>query len=155
MKKAMILPLALIFFVIISFICLNFLRFSAHTPNFVKNMHSYSQTQILRKNAKELAKYLLFVAKNQGKDCLESLSLNYPKADDIAKFEFFYPLAKCENFTLTELNHDANLSKDKLIIVHFSHLLHANSLNERGVNDEIFTNEIFYLYPQQDANFTP
>lgn len=148
MKKAMILPLALIFFVILSFVCLNFLRFSAYTPNFAKNIHSYSQAQILRQNAKDLAKYLLFIAKNQGKDCLENLSFHYPKADDILKFEFFYPLAKCENFTLKELNHDANLSRDNLIIVHFSHLFHANNLNERGVNDEIFTNEIFYLYSQ-------
>lgn len=116
-KNAYILPFALFALSFLSFLILIKLELSSYTPRFNKDLKTYLQAEILSFQAKDLAKYLLTEAKNQGKECLNYTNLNYPRAWDIMEFEFFYPLAECENFKLKNLNKDANLSQQNIIAV--------------------------------------
>ncbi|MCX2682923.1 hypothetical protein OQH60_03475 [Campylobacter sp. MIT 21-1685] len=146
MKKAYIL-LSVIFFTILISFCINFnFILSNYSPRFVRDTFYYLKANILIQNAKELAQYLLYEAKNQGKECLNSITLNYPKTNDRLNIEYFYPIAECKNFKITALNTDANVSKDGLVIAYVSIALNQNT----NVNDEIFLNKRVLLWTKED-----
>ncbi|KGI56489.1 hypothetical protein [Campylobacter sp. MIT 97-5078] len=144
MKKAYILLASLALLAFFSFTIIFYLKQTSYTPKRLKDAILHTQAQILLQDFKELSKLFLYEAKLQGKDCLESVSLNYPNPNDFIVIRYFYPLGKCENFKLTQLNTDANLSKDKLIIAHINILLNS----QKVVNDEIFIQDTFTLYPK-------
>lgn len=146
MKKAYILLSVIFLTTFIAFwISLSF-TFSSYTPRFLRDTFYYIEANILAQNAKELAKYFLYEAKNQGKQCLNSITLHYPKADDRINIEYFYPIAECKNFKILSLNKDANLSKDGLIIAYVSIALNTDS----KVNDEIFVNKKVLLWTKEN-----
>ncbi|TKX31734.1 hypothetical protein [Campylobacter estrildidarum] len=143
MKKAYIL-ITLVF--LISFLgfwlSLN-TTISSYTPRFIRDSYYYLQAQILIDE--KLAKYLLYKAKLENKECLNSITLNYPNPNDKIKIDYYYPIAQCQNFKLVSINQDANLSKDGVIIVHISVALNS----QKGVNDEILINKTFILQAKE------
>lgn len=148
-KNAYILPFALFALSLLSFVVVLSLALSSYAPRFNKDLSAFLQAEILSFKAKDLAKYLLIEAQNQGKECLNYTKIHYPRAQDIMEFAFFYPLAQCEDFKLQAYNKDANLSQDNIIAVSVNILLNANNRDkDAAVNDEIFIHESFYLYPK-------
>ncbi len=146
MKKAyVLLGVLFLVFLIAFYLQLNF-NISSYASRTLKDTRLYLQAKILAQNAKELAKYFLYEAKKQNKECLNSISFNYPSTRDSVNIAYFYPVASCENFKLTQINKDANLSKDGVILVNISISLNA----QKGVNDEIFINEKAFIYPKQE-----
>lgn len=143
LKKAFVLPLVLLMLSVLSFMLILNVNFSSQTPRLYRDLTMYLQAELLSFEAKNLAKYLIFKAKEQGKECLNYTLLEYPTKYDLMEFEFFYPLAECNNFKL-----EPHLNSQKIIAVSVNILLNANSKNEKAaVNDEIFLHESFYLYP--------
>lgn len=144
MKKAYIL-ITLIF--LISFLgfwlSLNTTLLS-YIPRFIRDTYYYLQAQILID--KKLAKYLLYKAKLEDKECLNSIVLNYPNLNDRIQITYHYPIAQCENFKLISINQDANLSKNGIIIAHINVALNS----QKGVNDEILINKSFILRTKEN-----
>lgn len=146
MKKAYILVMSLILLVFVSFFVVFNLQISSFVPRYIKDLSLYMQAEILSKDFKELAKYVLVEAKKQGKECLNFVELNYPKQKDIIRVDYFYPLRECVNSRFIHTNKDANLSKDNIIIINISVLLNADN----GVNEEIFVNKKAFIYPNEN-----
>lgn len=145
-KKAYIL-LNVVFLILLLGFYLGFnLNLSSYAPRLLKDTHLYLQAKILAHDSKELAKYFLYRAKKENKECLNSVSFHYPKSDDTIRIDYFYAIATCENFKFTELNKDANLSKDGVIIANISVALNSN----KGVNEEIFINQKSFIYPKEN-----
>ncbi len=146
MKKAYVL-LSVVFLVILLgfYIHLN-LNLSSYASRTLKDTHLYLQAKILAHSAKELAKYFLYEAKKQNKECLNFVSFNYPSAQDTVRIDYFYPIAVCENFKLKQINKDANLCKDGIIIANISVRLNAH----KGVNEEIFINQKAFIHAKKE-----
>lgn len=145
MKKGFLLFVCIITLIFVSFFTLFAVNKSAYIPKHIKNVFLYTQAKILSENSKELAKYFLYEAKSQGKQCIDKVKFKYENAQIL--IQYLYPLRECINFSFTDTNKDANLSKDNIIISNISVLLNEGS----GVNEEIFINENIFLYP--DDNF--
>ncbi|MBS4236106.1 hypothetical protein [Campylobacter vulpis] len=146
MKKAYVLLGVVFLTLFVGFSISVGLNISSYTPRFLKDSYAYTQAKILRTNTKELAKYALFQAKKEGFECLNSISFSYPNVKDKIKFEYFYAFAECQNGRLININSDANLSKDGVIIVNISVF---SKLNE-GVNEENFINEKLRLVAKEN-----
>ncbi|MBK1964024.1 hypothetical protein [Campylobacter novaezeelandiae] len=119
---------------------------SSYIPRILRDEYYYTEARILSLNAKELAKYFLYKAKQEGKECINFINFNYPKDDDIVRIDYFYPIAECDNFKFKSINQDANLSKDGVIIINISIRLNSN----QAVNDEIFINKKDLISTNQD-----
>lgn len=145
MKKAYIL-LSVVFLIIsLGFYILLNLNLSSYAPRVLKDTHLYLQAKILARSSEELAKYFLYKAKEENKECLNSVSFNYPSLKDTIRIDYLYPIATCENFELRWINPDANLSKDGVIVVNIS-----VALNSHGeVNEEIFINQKTFIYTKE------
>jgi len=141
MKKAYILISVVILITMIGFFMSFQLNNSSYNQRILTDTYHYLQARILARSSKELAKFFLYAAKNEGKECLNFISFNYPKANDTIRFDYLYPLGECENFRFKNLNQDANLSKDGVIIVNISIALNSN----KNVNEEIFVNQKFFI----------
>ncbi|ELH3500297.1 hypothetical protein RPZ72_001378 [Campylobacter upsaliensis] len=146
MKKAYVLFGVVFLTLFVGFLMSVGLNISSYTPRFLKDNYAYTQAQILRSNAKELAKYALFQAKKEGFECLNSISFSYPSVKDKIKLEYFYAFAECQKGRLINVNPDVNLSKDGVIIVNISVF---SKLNE-GVNEEILINEKLRLVAKEN-----
>ena len=146
MKRGFILLMSLLLLVFISFFVVLNLQISSYTPRHIRDLSLYTQAQILAQNGLNLAKYFLIQAKKQNKECLDYAEFNYPRANDLIRIDYFYPLQECKNFQFISTNKDANLSKDNLIIVNISVLLNGKS----RVNEEIFVNRKEVLYTNED-----
>ncbi|KAA6227684.1 hypothetical protein [Campylobacter sp. LR286c] len=136
---------------IISFIALIIslsLNITSYTPRIVSDTHKYLQGKILASNGKNLAKYFLYIAKNDNKECLNSISFNYPSINDTIRIDYFYAFGECENFVFKNINSDVNLSKDGVITANISVSINAN----KGVNEEIFINKK-YSFVAKEAFF--
>lgn len=146
MKKAYILLSTIFLIIFLGFyIALN-LHLSSYVPRLIKDTHLYLQARILAHSSKEFAKYFLYEAKKENKECLNFVSFNYPTLEDTIRIDYFYPLGMCENFKLKQINTDANLSKDGIIIANISVALNSN----KGVNEEIFINQKVFIYPKEN-----
>lgn len=144
MKKAYILITLIVLISFLGFwLSLNTTLLS-YTPRFIRDTYYYLQAQILIDE--KLAKYLLYKAKLENKECLNSITLNYPNPNDQIQITYYYPIAKCEDFKLISINQDANLSKDGIIIAHISVALNS----QKGVNDEILINKTFILHTKEN-----
>lgn len=142
MKKAYILIILIISIIVLGlWLSLN-TTLSSYAPRFARDTYYYLQAQVLANE--NIAKYFLYQAKLKNKKCLNSIILNYPNPNDKIKIEYFYPLAECKNFNFKNINQDANLSKDGIVIAHISVALHT----QQAVNDEILINKTFILHPK-------
>ncbi|TBR81153.1 hypothetical protein DU472_00590 [Campylobacter novaezeelandiae] len=146
MKKAYILISIVFLITLVSFLINLSFNISSYIPRILRDEYYYIQARILSLNAKELAKYFLYKAKQEGKECINFINFNYPKDDDIVRIDYFYPIAECDNFKFKSINQDANLSKDGVIIINISIRLNSN----QAVNDEIFINKKDLIYTNQD-----
>lgn len=143
MKKAYILLSVIILTTFIAlWISLN-LNISAYTPRAFLDTYDYLQAKIYTHDAKELAKYFLYKAKEENKECLEYAQIEHEKA--VLRVDYLYPIAECENFKLKNINPDANLSKDGIIILNISVAINSNT----HVNEEIFINKKSFLQTRE------
>lgn len=95
MKRAYIL-LSLVFLISALGIWLSLnITTSSYIPRFVKDAYYYLQAQILADE--KLVKYLLYQAKLDGKECLDSITLHYPNLNDKIKIQYHYPIAQCKS----------------------------------------------------------
>lgn len=143
MKKAYILLLALLALVFFSFVLLLNLNISSYAPRLIKDLKLYLQANILAQDSKELAKYFLYKAQTEGKECLQSVEFNYPTKNDTIKIEYFYVLADCKNFKIKHQQKPKDLN-ESLIILNISVSLNAGE----GVNEEVFVNHKNVIYPK-------
>ncbi|MFQ6341460.1 hypothetical protein [Campylobacter sp. VTCC 70190] len=144
MKKAYVLIWTIFLILLIGLWMSLSLNISGYTPKIIQDSYYYLQAQILSHNAKEFAKYFLYQAKQENKECLDNISFHYAKA--LIKIKYFYPIAGCINFKFSNFNPDANLSQDGLIIAHIS-IAFNSDLN---VNDEILLTKSLILYPKEN-----
>lgn len=143
MKKAYVLLSTIVILTLLAFLMSFSFSLASYVPRAIKDSYFYIRANIIAQNSKELSKYLLYKAKQEGKECLASTSFSYNK--NIIKIEYFYALTECKNFKFGEFNQDANLSKGGVIIVNVS-VYAPNDF----VNEEIFVSKKFYLYPKEN-----
>ncbi|TEY03533.1 hypothetical protein [Campylobacter sp. US33a] len=144
MKKAYALLASISLLIVFIFFISLSLQMSSYYPRQIKDLYLYIQANILATNAKELAKYFLYIAKKQNKECLERVEFNYPNAQSIIRIDYFYSVATCKNYSLAPINQDINLSKDNVINVNISIYLNK----DKEVNEEIFINKKLILFPK-------
>lgn len=146
MKKAYILLSVIFLMLVVGFwLSFSFIN-SSYTSRTLSDTYTYLQAKIIADNAKELSKYFLYQAKKDGKQCLNSIIFSYPSINDRVKIDYFYAFAKCKNDHLVEINKDANLSKDGIIIVSVSVVLNQNS----SVNEEIVVQKNLRLLAKEN-----
>lgn len=146
MKRAYILLSVVSLITLLGFYITLNLNLSSYAPRTLKDTRLYLQAKTLARSSRELAKYLLYKAKERNKECLNSVGFNYPNPKDIVKIDYFYPIGICEDFKLKQTNPDANLSKDGLIIANISIALNPN----KGVNEGIFINQKAFIYTREE-----
>lgn len=146
MKKAYILLSVMFLVALVSFWFSLSLTTSSYTPRILSDTQDYLQARILAHNSKELAKYFLYKAKKDGKECLNSITLSYPSHEDKIRIDYFYALAECKNYKLHQINNDANLSKDGVITISVNIALHQNN----AVNEEILVHKNLRLLAREN-----
>lgn len=118
---------------------------SSYAARILTDTYAYLQARILAQNSKNLAKYFLYLAKKEGKQCLNSITFSYPGPNDKVRMDYFYTIAECKNHQLQKINPDANLSKDGVIIVSVGVALRQNL----SVNEEIFVQKTLRLLAKE------
>lgn len=74
---------------LVSFLINLSFNISSYIPRILRDEYYYTEARILSLNAKELAKYFLYKAKQEGKECINFINFNYPKDDDIVRIDYF------------------------------------------------------------------
>ncbi|MBX2078150.1 hypothetical protein I9T54_01165 [Campylobacter peloridis] len=140
MKKSFIMFYTIFFILFISFLCFFIIKLSSYPPRIIKDFAFYTQAKILLHNSKELSKYFLYQAYNEKKECIETIYFQY--ANSKIRLDFVYPLGECKNAKF-KANYDNAMS---IVAVNASVLINDN----KGVNEEIFLQRSFFIYPKFD-----
>lgn len=145
MKKAYILLLSVILLVLVAFWGIIKLQNSSYVPREARDSFAFIQARLLLKDSKELAKYFLFVAHKQGRQCLNSIHFNFANA--LVRMDYYYALGICVEGKLKDIPQD---TKQNAILVSLSVIINAsNAKSDKSVNDEVFLNDKFYIYPEK------
>lgn len=137
-KKSFAMIYTIFFILFISFIMAFIIKISSYPPRIMKDLTLYTQGNILLHDAKEFAKYFLYQAYLEGKECLSEYNFEYNNTK--IRIDYAYPLGECKNNKFIAKYVHAK----SIVAVNISVLLNTN----KAVNEEEFLQKSFFIYPR-------